>query len=275
MFEYFSKNGEVLPITEAHVPIQNIEYSYGFGVYETIRVSKGIVYFLDDHIERLINSALIIGLEHTYDIEQVKGYVKALVSKITTETYNLKVQLIGAPSKEKVLLTIYPSNPMFPDRKMYHKGVKVITEEYTRLLPNAKSLNMLGSYLAYRKAGKSDCYETLLVNTDGKITEGTRSNFFFLKGGVLYTAKKEDVLEGVTRKVVMLVAEKCGVRVVEKDIFMNELESFDSVFLTNTSSKIMPVRKINEKEFAVNDIILTLIKTFGDFLKESGGVLEK
>ena len=240
MFNCFSKNCEILPIEEATVSLQNIEYSYGFGVYETIRVFKDVAYFLDDHIERLLKSTDTLHLVHEYSFLQIKKTINDLISKIDVDTYNLKVQLIGASRPEDVLLTVYPTNPLFPDRKLYHKGVSVITEEYERMYPNVKSLNMLGSYLAYRKAQESDCYESLLINKDGKVTEGTRSNFFFLKDGVLYTSKAVDVLEGVTRKVVMIIAEKCGVSVIEKDIFKCELKDFDSVFLTNTSSKIMP-----------------------------------
>ena len=88
-FKYFSKNGEVLPIEKAVVPITNLEYSYGFGVYETIRVDKKIALFLDDHIERLIKSAQIIDLKHPFSPNQIAQYIQDLVGKLEEQTYNL------------------------------------------------------------------------------------------------------------------------------------------------------------------------------------------
>lgn len=273
-FKYFSKNGEIRPIEEAVVSLERIEYTYGFGVYEAVRVSNGIVYFLDHHMERLINSAEVIGLEHPFTAETVKKSILDLVKKTEAETYNLKVLLIGAPIREEALLAILCFNPFFPDKKMYRDGVSLSVTHYERLYPHAKTLNMLQSYLSYRDARAKGCYDSALVNRRGFITEGTRTNFFTMKGHTIYTPREEEILLGVTRKAVLHVAAKNGFNVKEKDIRPEDLAEYDGVFLTSTSSKIVPIRKVGEIECPpAPEELKQLMKLFGDFLEESGGVL--
>src|SRR5476649_2888785 len=104
--KYFSRNGEILPIEEANVPLSSVEYSYGFGVYETIRCSKGIIYFLQNHLDRLISSAKIIGLEHEFSEKFIMTSVHAL-SEITEATsFNLKILLVGGPTSRSAQLVI-------------------------------------------------------------------------------------------------------------------------------------------------------------------------
>ena len=81
-FPFISKNGVLLGATEAHIPIDRIEYQYGFGVYETIRVVAGKPRFAEEHLERLFNSASIIGLEHHFEASFVRGALLAMIEKI-------------------------------------------------------------------------------------------------------------------------------------------------------------------------------------------------
>src|SRR3989338_3667503 len=94
-FKYFSRNGNILPIGEAQIPLSSIEYAYGFGVYESIRVANGVVYFIDDHIERLMESARLIGLTHTFSPGTVSNAISELLEKNSAETCNVKILLIG------------------------------------------------------------------------------------------------------------------------------------------------------------------------------------
>ena len=79
-FKYFSRNSELLPIAEAQVSLSSIEYSYGFGVYESIRVSNGVPYFIDDHILHLLESARIIVLKHTFTGESISAAIAGLLA---------------------------------------------------------------------------------------------------------------------------------------------------------------------------------------------------
>lgn len=271
-FKYFSRNGSLLPIEEASVPLSNIEYSYGFGVYESIRVSNGIIYFIEDHIERLMESARIIGLIHTLTPESVSSAIAALIAKNEVQTCNVKILLIGARTPEDAQLNILCLNPLFPDKKLYRDGISTVTYEYERAFPHAKTLNMLQSYLAYRKAKEAGAYDALLLDREGRINEGTRTNFFCIKDKTLFSPKEEDILLGVTRKAVLKVAAKHGYEVVQKDIRPADLSEYSGAFLTSTSSKIMPIRSVDDFQFGEQPQALKeLIVAFDAFLETCGG----
>lgn len=273
-FKYFSRNGELLPIEEANVSLSNIEYSYGFGVYESIRVSKGVTYFIEDHIERLMESARIIGLTHTLTPEGVSDAIAELLAKNEVETCNVKILLIGGRVPEDASLNILCLNPLFPDKKVYRDGVHLVTYEYERAFPHAKTLNMLQSYLAYRKAKEAGAYDALLIDREGRIVEGTRTNFFCIKGKTLYSANEKNILLGVTRKAVLKVAAQHGYEVVQKDILSADLDEYDGAFLTSTSSKILPVHSIGDFEFGEQTTALKeLIDAFDVFLNSCAGKL--
>lgn len=245
-YKYFSRNGEVLPAEQAVVPLGNIEYSYGFGVYETIRVSNGAALFLEEHCQRLMSSARIIGLEHPFDTSFVEQAIAKLIEANQVATCNLKVLLIGGAAADRASLNILCLNPLFPDRKLYKDGAHCITYEYERLFPAAKTLNMLSSYLAYRESRTAGAYDALLINRNGCITEGTRTNFFAVKGRTLISPPGDEVLPGVTRGHVIKIAKNNGFKIVEKDIKLSEIAGYDGACLTGTPIKIMPIRSIDE-----------------------------
>ena len=273
-FKYFSRNGKILPIGEAEVPLLNIEYSYGFGVYESIRVGNGVTYFLEEHIERLLGSARAISLEHPFSGEFASRAIGELLAKNGAETCNVKILLIGGRASEESELNILCLNPLFPDKKMYRDGVACVTYEYERPFPHAKTLNMLQSYLAYRTAKAAGAYDALLINRRGCITEGTRTNFFCIKDKTLFSPDEKDILPGVTRKVVLKVAADNGFTVEQKEIRPADLQEYDGAFLTSTSSKILPVRSIGDFQFAEQpEALRGLMGAFDTFLEQCGGKL--
>lgn len=264
-FKHFSHNGKILPIEKAVISLSNIEYAYGFGVYENIRVANGIVYFLRDHIERLLESAKIIGLIHPFDAEFVRKSISDLIKDYKQETFNLKILLIGGATKEKATLSILCLNPFFPDRKLYRDGAAFITYNYERAFPHAKTLNMLQSYIAYKKARESGAYDALLINRAGFITEGTRTNFFCLKDKTIFTPPASDILLGVTKKATLKVALANNYEIVEKNIKLEDIRSYNGAFVTSTSSKIMPIKSINKLVLDYPDglkELMTLLKNF-------------
>ena len=268
-FKYFSQNGKILPIEQAVIPISNIEYGYGFGVYENIRISNGVIYFLKDHTDRLLESAKIIGLTHSFDEEIIKNSILDLIKNYKTETFNLKILLIGASTKEKAILNILCLNPLFPDKKLYRDGAEFITYNYERPFPHAKTLNMLQSYLAYSKAKKSGAYDALLINQNGFITEGTRTNFFCIKGKIIYTPFEKDILLGVMRKVVLKIASENNYKIVETNIKFDDIKSYDGAFVTSTYSKIMPIKSIDGILVGYPDELKELMKLLNNFLEKN------
>lgn len=272
-FKYFSKNGEVLPIKDAIVSLNDIAYAYGYGVYETIRVYKGIPYFLEHHVDRLLHSAKVVGLEHQLILSGVINAVKSLLAFGEADTYNLKVLLIGGEKAIDSTLYILPLAPFFPDRKAQKTGVSLITIEYERMFPGAKTLNMLGSYLAYKKAKAAECYDALLINKKGEITEGTRTNFFCIKGMTLYSPPQNEILSGIVRKALGHVALRNGFKLEEKKIPLADVSTYEGVFLTSTSSHIMPIGKIDNMTFTIPENLVKLMRLFKEFYENCNGIL--
>lgn len=272
-FPLFSKNGKILSSDQATIPLSNIEYQYGFGVYETLKVRNGILYFVSDHVERLFTSAEIIGLTHPFTHEKVTTYLDELVNALGLDTEkkscNLKMLLIGGRDPQLFIIAL---KPLFPDRKLYKNGAKVLTVHYERIFPHAKSLNMLPSYLAYKKAKEHGCYDALLLDSKDHILEGTRTNFFVISDKQLFTPPKEFVLEGVTLKTVAEVAKQNGYTLAEKPIPLSDIQKYDGAFLTSTSTKIMPISQIDETSVAIPESLVQLMKAYDKFLDECGGV---
>lgn len=272
--DYFSHNGVLKQIDQAVVPLVDIEYSYGFGVYESMRVTDGTVFFLDEHCNRLIESALAITLEHSFTPAFIEKSIYALVRKLNAQTCNIKVLLIGGRSENQANLYILCLNPYFPDRKLYKTGAHFITYNYQRLYPQAKTLNMLPSYLAYKKATSLGAYDALLVNERGAITEGTRTNFFCVQGESIVSPNEEEILPGVMRRVVLKIAAESRLEIAQRDISFADLPHYDGAFVTSTSSKIMPIKSVNEYMFTkLSPLIIQLIEKLNVFLKDSNGIL--
>jgi branched-chain amino acid aminotransferase len=267
MLDYFSLNGDILPATEAVIPLNNIEYAYGFGVYDSLRLSKGRLLFADEHIGRLLESAAIIDLPHPFTPEQIEKHIKELVEKTGAETCNVKTMLVGGRDKASAGLYIICLNPLFPNRSLYKDGAKVITAEYERPFPHAKTLNMLPSYLAYRRAARFGAYDALSINQGGEITEGTRTNFFAVKGRTIFSPPEDVILPGVTRSKVLDIARQNNFEIKHQPIRLEDIADYDGAFITSTSSKIVPLRSINDFVWSeIDPAIRQLMSAFDNFL---------
>ncbi len=245
-YTYFSRNGEVLPISEATVPLGDIHYAYGFGVYETIRVSQARPRFLEAHCKRLMESARIIALGHSFSPEFVAQSTEDLIIKNEVENCNIKILLLGGSTPETAALNMLCLNPRYPNRKLYKEGAHTITKELERPFPHAKTLNMLPSYLAHREAKAAGAFDALLINRHGSITEGTSTNIFALKDRTIFSPPEADILLGVTRDNVLKTARENGFKVKAKELKLADIRQYDNLFLTSTSAKIMPVRSVDD-----------------------------
>jgi branched-subunit amino acid aminotransferase/4-amino-4-deoxychorismate lyase len=247
----FSLNGQILDIIEAKADLSSIEFNYGFGVYETMKIRNGKLFFVDKHSQRLLFSAKQIFLQHNFDQKLIQDWIKELSQKLINSneagfSCNLKILLIGSKSLENVKLYIIPIAPFFVERKKYKTGCEVVAFKYSRWKPQAKSLNMLPSYVYFCEAKRLNFYDCLFFEADNEVTEGSRTNFFALNGKTIYSANFEKVLNGITRQTVLEVAFKNNYKIEETKISLEDLKNkkFESVFLTSTSTKVLPIKNI-------------------------------
>jgi branched-chain amino acid aminotransferase len=260
----FSLNGLLLPISEAQVSIDNLSFVYGFGVYENLKVRNSTIYFIQEHVERLLKSAEHIGVctDHTQD--QIIDFIKKFMITIEQKSYNVKMLLIGKNTGSD--LYVFALNPKFIPQKFYTQGVKVITVQSERAFPHAKTLNMLESYLAYTQAKKNNAFDALLVDHKYNIREGTRTNLFFTDGEKIYTTPTEDVLNGVTRAKIIQQLKNEGITVKEKVLHESDIQIYKGYFLTSTSAKVLPIKQIDGYKFEIPEIVKKVMKMFDKFL---------
>ncbi len=265
-------NGEIKTTSEAVIPLTQIESQYGFGVYETIKVRNSIVYFIDQHIERLFHSATLLSLEHSFKKKQITEYILNYLKELDEESSNIKLLLYGSGTQGEATCIILASHPLYPDRKWYKKGVKLMSYQYERWMPQAKSLNMVASYFIYKKAQQEHCYDALLYDHNKNILEGTRTNIYLIKGNTIYAAPKDTILEGVTMMSLEKVINKSQFNVKFQLVPLNKINTYDGMFLTSTSSKILPIKQVDTFIFPeISSSIFELMKLYDDALAKSNG----
>ncbi len=274
----FWRNGELLPLAAGNIPIDDVNFAYGYGVYETLKVRGGKLYFSTLHTERLLHSAAIIGLDHGFPMTAIEQGLVDLVQANAEKDANLKVLMIGrtGPGADLYMMQL---NPLFPKRHDYKHGARAVLVKGERQFPQAKSLNMLVSTLAFRQARELEAYDAVLVNRHGQLTEGTRTNLFYSDGLRFFTPPAEQVLAGVTRLTVMECIREQGWQLEEHPLALAEIKAEDSdgtgkaptgLFLTSTSTKIMPISTVidqgQETVLAIPENIFALMKAYDIWL---------
>jgi branched-subunit amino acid aminotransferase/4-amino-4-deoxychorismate lyase len=186
---------------------------------------------------------------------------------------NLKILLIGGKDARSAQLDILPSNPLFIEKKAYVAGVSVISQAYERFLPDAKTLNMLPSYLAHRKAHACGCYDAVFLDDRGGILEGTKTNVFAVRGRELFTSPDDAVLCGITRSIVCRLATRQGFSVRFERIPASKIDRYDGLFLTSTSAKVLPIRTFDGFSYEkIAPAIKEILSSYERFLDECEGV---
>lgn len=276
MKDICSINGIIVPVAQAKLDLSGIESQYNFGVYETIKVRNSVPYFLPEHIHRLFHSAGAIHLDHIFTADKITKYISEFLSELQEPSCNLKVLLYGAPDPEHAMLYILASAPYYPNRKWYKTGVSLMTAQYERWMPSAKTLNMLPSYYYYARAKANGHYDALLLDHQNNILEGTRTNVYLVKGKKLISAPKDKILEGVTMMSIEKIIQNSQFSVEYQMIPFNSVSSFDGMIVTSTSSKILPVNQIDSFKFErISDSILELEKLYDSAVERSGGDFKK
>lgn len=262
-------NGKLINKNEAKISIADKGYFFDFSVYSSLKVIQGKIFFPDFHVKRLFESARLVGINHQFKESELKKWLVKLVEKDKIDNALLRIVLIGNPEDEKdAKIYIFPVGGLtfYPD-KFYKQGAKVITYLGERRIPKAKSKDLLMSYLAYGKARKKDALDALLIDHEGFIREGTRTNFFAIKGNTLITPADEKVLGGITRKIILEIA-KDQFEIKFEEIATKDLKNYDELFISSTSMNVMPVRQIDdiifETDFEKTRQIAKLFKDFYD-----------
>ncbi len=243
-FYHVSLDGQIVPASEARVSLLDTALLNGYGVYESVEVIGGRPFHLDDHMARLTESAAMIEIDLQHTADEMAEWAWRLVRQVEGD-YILRVVALGAVGEtDDVLVAMLPQLlPRYPEQ-YYQRGVDLVTYEGSRHLPACKSLNTLVNFLARRHAARAGAHEAIL-SSDGRLTEGSRSNIFAVQKDELLTPPASQVLSGITRDIVMRVAMEAGWPVCERSLWLAELPEYDEFFITSTSMHVMPVVAID------------------------------
>jgi branched-chain amino acid aminotransferase len=221
----------------------------GDSIYEVIRMVKGIPVFFYDHMERLESSARIQQKEMLTDISALKRDIINLVKTERKKDINLKIVFNYYKDSNNYL--VYFIEPIYPSEEQYKKGVKGILFYAERKDPESKVINHKLRSFIYHKLILEGGYEALLVNEKNQITEGSRSNIFFLKGDTLTTAPDDKVLNGITRKYILDICNDTRIKVKFMCVPVDALQDYDAVFMTGTSPMVLQFNCIGDIYFNV------------------------
>ncbi len=275
-------NDRIVPEQEAVVSVFDHGFLYGDGIYETMRAYDGKVFMLGRHIERLGRSAGLISLripspqlitEAVYAVLQANGLHNAYV-RVSVSRGKGPIGLDPALCPRPTFVVIAEEFRGYPP-EVYAGGVKLIIARTRRNLvaaldPKIKSLNFLNNILAKIEAKERGAYEALMLNADGFIAEGTVCNIFFERNGMLCTPSTDvGVLDGITRELVINLAEQECIPVEEGRYRPEDIFAASEVFFTNTTSEIMPVVQIDDVRYNIGAVTGTLRRRYREQVTNS------
>ncbi len=254
-------NGQFKPREEALVSVFDHGFLYGDGIYETMRAYAGSLFLVRKHLARLKKSARAISLRLPQPIDKIEHALNETLRVNNLRDAYVRIQISRGQGEIGLDPALCPAPTMvivakpFRDypAEQYHKGVSLAIVRTRRnhplaLPPSIKGTNFLNNILAKIESIKAGAYEALMLNWEGYVAEGTISNVFMVKKGVLYTPGLETgILEGVTRDLVLGLARRKRIIVRETLLSPRQLLAADESFITNTTMEVMPVTRINRK----------------------------
>ncbi len=230
----------------------------GESVYEVLRMIKGAPIFFPDHMERLVMSVKLQKKDFLTDISNIRKDIINLTRSDKKRETNLKI--IFNYNKGKSSYLVYFIEPMYPTEAQYQNGVKGILFSAERKDPESKVIDHRLRSMIYHKLIAEGGYEAILVNENNIITEGSRSNIFFLLGDTMITAPDNLVLNGITRKHILELCEEHKIKLEYGSVGASELSRYDAVFMTGTSPIVLPFSSINDQFFDVRYPVLEKLR---------------
>lgn len=252
-------NGKFIDIRRAKISIFDRSFLYGDAVFETMRAYAGVIFKLDEHILRLLDSLKAIKIRHVYKKEYLKKSVYNCLNANKLKSAYVRLVVTRGEGRFGIgykddftpnLIIVAKDFEGYPEW-MFERGISAkiigVANEYS-VLSKIKSANYLNLILARFNAKEMGFDEAILTNTKAQVTEGATSNIFLVKSNSLITPSIESgVLPGITRGVIIGIAKRLKIRVTEKSVSRGELYGADEAFLTNSLAEVLPVTKVDSK----------------------------
>jgi len=260
MEEFVYLNGSLLPRSQAHISVFDHGFLYGYGLFETMRAYHRKIFLLERHLNRLLSASLVLGLGSKLNATELGRACIDTLAANNLENARLRltvsrgeVNSFPGPSvinNPTVLVTASDYSPPPPD--IYNKGYRTKVASFPHYsqspILRLKTTNYLLNIRAKLEAEAAGLDESLLLNEHGFITEGCISNIFFVtSASSLVTPPVESgLLPGITRQVVMELADPLGIEAIESEVKLADLKQFEEAFFTNSLIEIMPLVEVRQ-----------------------------
>lgn len=212
-------------------------------IYEVIRVIEGRPIFLKEHFDRMNESIRLSGIMGSLNYDDFKSSTNLLIKENLFKNQNIRVSYYF---KNEPVTLFYFIESYYPSKEEFNGGIHTVTVKIERENPNIKSFQKDFKDKVTKAMEENNAFEAILINNDYTVSEGSRSNIFFVKNNKLITSPDGAVLLGVTRNKVISICEENSIEVEKRTINFRELNNFDGAFITGTSNDVLPIKTIDE-----------------------------
>jgi branched-chain amino acid aminotransferase len=269
-------DGQFVPWTDAKVHVLTHGLHYASAVFEGERAYGGVVFRLEEHTQRLHESAHILGFEIPYTAEQInKATAELLVRQKQVDAYVRPIawrgsEMMGVSAQNNTIhlaIAVWDWPSYFkPEERL--KGIRLDMAKYRRPDPmtapsksKAAGLYMICT-ISKHEAERKGYADALMLDWRGRVAEATGANIMFVKDGVIHTPTPDCFLDGITRRAVTDLARKRGLKVIERAIMPEELPTFSEAFLCGTAAEVTPVSEIGDYRFTPGQISKMLMEDY-------------
>lgn len=238
-------NGTYIAETEASLLISDLAIQRGYGIFDYLRTVNGQPAFLDDHLDRFYHSAAFMNLPVTADRAQLKQLIHGLTEKNNLPDSGIRLTLTGGysengytPAQPNLLIT---QAPFIFNKEAFSKGIRLITHNYQRQLPQVKTIDYLQAIYLQPHISERQA-DDVLYHHNNSLRECPRANFFIVTENDEVLTPAEHILKGVTRKKILAFSD---LKVREADVQLADLARAREAFITSTTKEVLPVVSID------------------------------
>lgn len=271
-------DGKLVPWREAKVHVLTHALHYASSVFEGARAYNGTIFALDQHSQRLRDSAQMLGFDLPWSVAEINAAcMETLAANDMTDAYIRPVAWRGSEqmgvgaqrTKPHLAVAVWHWGAYYGDEQL-RKGIKLDIAPWRRPAPHtapvhakAAGLYMIAT-LSKHQASDRGFDDALMFDWRGQVAEATGANAFFVRDGILHTPVPDCFLDGITRRTVIDLARRRGIEVVERVIWPEELEGFEQFFVTGSAAEVTPVQSAGPWRFEVGDLTRQLQKDYND-----------
>jgi branched-subunit amino acid aminotransferase/4-amino-4-deoxychorismate lyase len=250
-FTHQSINGQILPSEKALIPLTDLGMLRAYAIFDFFRVIDGVPIFLEDHLDRMFRSIALMEMPLSLTRAEVRRMVTDLIEVNHAQRAGFRIVVTGGfsedgftPGQPNIYMMLHEL-PVY-EASDYENGCKLITSAYVRDMPMVKTCIYVQSLLVNKKMKNAGAVE-VLYHWKGSITECSRSNIFFVTPEGTLVTPKEGMLQGITRKQVLSIAQEKGIPVELREVHLEELPWLKEAILTSSTRGVLPIVHIDDQ----------------------------